>query len=121
MPERDPSTGRFKPVLPRSSQLFTIARPGYQHAKGGCYVYGSTDEGVDMGVDIVGEGALFLSKQAILEAAGVAGFDFTENVAQLEEENAYLTRERDEWRQKYADLREGLSAARKALNDGPQS
>lgn len=115
MPERDPSTGRYKPShdYVRTSGLFSLVTPGFQHAKASCYVYGTTDPGVDMGAFIEGEGTLFLSKQAIHEAAEVAGMSYVEDGVALEQENAYLQHELDQVKAERDELRSILDSVAK--------
>lgn len=66
----------------------------YAHAKQGCYLCVRGDGLVDLGVDIVGEGALVLCKGCIAEAAEAASLTF--NRAQLRELEAALAEKRDQ-------------------------
>lgn len=98
----------------RTNGLFTETAPGFHHAKGSCYVYGTADVGVDMGVIIEGEGVLFLSRLAIVEAAQTLGLVYAEDSQAIEEENAHLQHE-------IGKLRERLELAEDALLAGAQA
>lgn len=101
-----------------SNGLFTrMPSAGYQHAKGGCYVYGTAGEGVDFGVIIEGEGALYLSRGAIVEAAGVLGLTYMDDALELEQENAYLSYEVEKLRTLSAELEEIVVNSAKAAAD----
>jgi hypothetical protein len=59
----------------------------YAHAKQGCYLCQRGDSLVDLGVDIVGEGALVLCKGCIGEAAEAAELTFNRaRIRELETE-----------------------------------
>ena len=61
------------------------------HAAGGCYICTRGDSLVDLGVDIVGEGALVLCKGCIAEAAEAAELTFNRaRIRELEAENQSL-------------------------------
>ena len=64
-----------------------VGNSNYSTAKGGCYVCTRGDSLVDLGVDIVGEGALVLCKGCIAEAAEAASLTFNRaRITQLEAE-----------------------------------
>lgn len=106
--------GRYVPAT-RQHGLFSKTMPTWVHAKAACYVYETNTEGVDFGIIIEGEGTLFLSKQAIREAAEVVGLTMIDGVQELEEDLAYAEHDRDAWKAKYEALREGLDAARRQI------
>jgi hypothetical protein len=93
--------------------------PGYHNAQGGCYIYGSNQEGIDTGVIIEGEGVLFLSATALLEMAEVMGWDVrTDWEAEkraLQEALAYAEHERDQAQTEAKELRADLEAFGRAL------
>ena len=66
----------------------------YAHAKQGCYLCVRGDSLVDLGVDIVGEGALVLCKGCIGEAAEAAELTF--NRARIRELEAALLEKQNE-------------------------
>lgn len=99
-----------------SHGLFTATSATSVHAKGGCYVYGTPDRGVDFGVFIVGEGTLFLGKTAIKEAAELLGFRFDEEGRDLEISNAELERENQRLKAYVADLTRDLAVIGAAIN-----
>lgn len=64
------------------------------HANGGCYVCARGDSLVDLGVTIVGEGALCLCKGCIAEAAEAAELTFNRaKIRELESETLRLSAE----------------------------
>lgn len=99
----------------RKHALFKVTIPTWVHAKASCFVYETAEEGIDMGVEIDGYGALFLSRRAIKEAAEVAGFSVNEEGAALEEENAWLQHELAETQSEAKALREELDTIGKTI------
>lgn len=63
-----------------------VEHPHPDSAQGGCYVYHTSGSGVDTGVDIYGEGTLYLSDLAIKELAEVAGFSVNTEAIKLEKD-----------------------------------
>lgn len=64
----------------------------YAHAKGGCYRCLRGDNLVDLDAQIIGEGALVLCKNCVLEAAEAAGLSL--NAAAVAEQTAAIEAER---------------------------
>lgn len=102
--------------------LFRATSPGYQHAKGSCYVYGTTDPGVDTGIVIEGEGVLFIGRVALVEMGKVLGLLFPEDAealleesVRLETDNAYLQDENARLAEHVVALEADLAAIGRAL------
>lgn len=82
------------------------------HANGGCYTCGRGDRLVDLGIQIVGEGALVLCVPCITEAAEAAELTFNDaRVRELEAEVQRLHPAR------LAELEAELEQTRAALQD----
>lgn len=61
-----------------------IENAGYYHAKQACYRCLSPHNGVDLDIQIEGEGALFLCRGCISDAAKACGFDVEDRGPEIE-------------------------------------
>lgn len=107
----------------RHHGLFSRGMPRDHNAKAACYIYGANEEGVDTGIHIEGEGVLFLGKTALKELTEAYGWSIEESdtlaprVAALEQEVAFLERERDDFKRRAEALEEILQVAREVAEE----
>ena len=99
----------------RHHALFTKSQPARHTAKESDYIYGKTEEGIDTGVHIEGEGVLFIGKTALREMGEVMGWSFIEDGQGLEEEIAHLVHENEQLIAQNLELRADLDAVGRAI------
>lgn len=93
-----------------------VGDANFAHAQGGCYRCARGDNLVDMDAQIVGEGALVICKNCILDAAEAAGLSL--NAAAVAELTAAIEAERKQFSTEAADqLRAELAAAHLELQN----